>query len=268
MYCPESFICLQEALHVQVTSILNALNDESEPSSQVSGANDHKAWEYIGVGREDGEESGEYSPIFFRPSIYKLLSFKNLWLSQTPHKPSIGWDAACTRILTIGIFQHRATLRLIVAMNTHMDHVGTVARLEGAKLIVREVDEAIGLVNRITDPYQASAPRGAPVFLAGDFNSESSQEAYKVLNGKDSPVYDLRDSIPEHSRYGHKKTFTGFQSKERQTRIDFIFLAKNSPWEPKMYSIQENRFEDGIYCSDHRAVVGDVVLLPESSETV
>lgn len=50
-HCAESFICLQEVLHKQLVDILSGLNSKK------------KAWAFVGVGRDDGLEAGEYSPI-------------------------------------------------------------------------------------------------------------------------------------------------------------------------------------------------------------
>ncbi|QDS71772.1 hypothetical protein FKW77_009247 [Venturia effusa] len=237
MHNAESFICLQEVLHDQLVDILDTLNDGNPGGEE---------WASIGVGREDGETSGEYSPILYRPKIWELKHFKTLWLSETPDRPSKGWDASSTRILTIGFFEHKESGKNIVAMNTHMDDQGKKARLEGAKLIVRTMEEL----------------EQAPIFLAGDFNSEPHEEAYGVLNSTSSPVHDLRDSIAPKLRYGEENTFTGFgYGKEPAKRIDFLFLTKDlSDWTPQGYAVLANRFEDGIYNSDHRAVIGDVLL--------
>lgn len=236
LHNPESFICLQEVLHNQLVDILDTLND-GDPGQEE--------WASIGVGREDGKTSGEYSPILYRPDIWELKDFKTLWLSETPDRPSKGWDASSTRILTIGFFGHKESGKQIVAMNTHMDDQGKKARLEGAKLIVRTM--------RFLGP--------TTIFLAGDFNSEPTEEAYGVLNSTESPVHDLRDSIPSKLRYGEENTFTGFGcDKEPAKRIDFLFLAKCSDWTPQGYAVLANKFEDGIYNSDHRAVVGDVLF--------
>jgi endonuclease/exonuclease/phosphatase family metal-dependent hydrolase len=236
LHNPEAFICLQEVLHNQLIDILDTLNCDTP---------DQGEWASIGVGREDGKTSGEYSPILYRPAIWKLKDFQTLWLSETPERPSKGWDAASTRILTIGFFEHKESGRGLVAMNTHMDDQGSTARLEGAKLIVRTV-EKFGPM---------------PIFLAGDFNSEPDQEAYGVLNSSDSPVHDLRDSISPNMWYGEENTFTGFGYEyEPKKRIDFLFLAKGSHWVPQGYTVLANKFEDGVYNSDHRAVVGDVLL--------
>jgi endonuclease/exonuclease/phosphatase family metal-dependent hydrolase len=232
----EAFICLQEVLHNQLVDILDNLNGDALQQDQ---------WAYIGVGRDDGKTLGEYSPILYRPAIWRLERFESLWLSETPDRPSKGWDAASIRIVTIGFFRHRQSGQELVALNTHMDDQGSQARLEGAKLIVNTIQE-FGSI---------------PVFLAGDFNSEPHEEAYQVLNSPTSPVQDLRESVPPILRYGNENTFTGFgYGKEPEKRIDFLFLAKGSSWTPKGYAVLANSFKDGVYNSDHRAVVGDVLL--------
>jgi len=245
LYNPESFICLQEVLDNQLGDILNGMNSNSTLQQD--------RWGYIGVGREDGKTSGEYSPILYQPAVWKLEKFETIWLSETPTVPSKGWDAASTRIVTIGVFQHKETGRRVLGMNTHMDDQGKQARLEGAKLIVKVINEYVGI--------SAHTGKGQlPVFLAGDFNSKPDEEAYGVLNAADSPVHDIRDAVPALNRYGHENTFTGFGFEdEPPKRIDFLFTGKTL-WTVKGYSVLESRFDDGVYNSDHRAVVGDVLL--------
>ncbi|KAI9702536.1 MAG: hypothetical protein M1836_001016 [Candelina mexicana] len=262
----ESFICLQEVLHNQLMDILRDLNHESDQASSPAG------WTYIGVGREDGEQGGEYSPILYRSSVWKLKSNKTVWLSTTPDRPSKSWDAASTRILTIGLFQHIASKKNVVAMNTHLDDQGSESRFEGAKIILKEMEgccrDSVSL-----------AKQHIPVFLTGDFNSEPDQEAYQLLNGNESLVKDVLDFAAAMDRYGHYDTFTGFgYETEPKKRIDFIFLgprqavegvesgkdlSRREPallWKVEGYSVLESKFDDGIYNSDHRAVVGDVIL--------
>lgn len=235
LYNPESFICLQEVLHTQLHDILSSLNNNG-----TSGE-----WDYYGVGREDGEKAGEYSPILYRPSVWKLLRSETIWLSETPERPSKGWDASSTRILTTTQLKHIKSNQIIAALNTHLDDQGSKSRLESAKMIAYKIRKLAPL----------------PVFLAGDFNSEPGQEAYTTLVAEDSPVYDLREGTSPSEEYGHENTYTGFGYEgEPKKRIDFLFLSKGGDWKVKGYSVLESRFEDGVYNSDHRAVIGDVVL--------
>jgi len=179
-----SFICLQEVLYNQLEDIHKALNEAATlcPS-----------WSYIGVGRDDGKRAGEYSPIFYRPATWKLEDSKTIWLSETPDRPSRGWDAACNRLVTIGIFRHYETQEKVVVMSTHFDHQGVKSRANSAKLILELVEK-----------YQAleDASKRLPVLLAGDFNSSPDDDAYKImtapgshLEGRRLPALSISSSV-------------------------------------------------------------------------
>ena len=256
-HCAESLICLQEVLHGQLVDILAGVNNEA------------KTWDFVGVGRDDGMQAGEYSPILYTPCIWELISHKTKWLSKTPDRPSKSWDAASTRILTIAVLQHRSTRKTLVAMNTHLDDQGSKSRLEAAKIIKEQIR-----VFADRGPQR----RGLPVFLAGDFNSEPEQEAYKEMTGRDSPMSDLQLMVPKRQHYGDLNTYTGFDAPTtRPKRIDFIFVNETDPspayereaqanaavrwWQADGYAVLPNRFEDRLCNSDHRAVVGDLYII-------
>lgn len=238
---PATFICLQEVLHVQIVDIFSALNEGDE-------------WDYIGVGRDDGKKAGEYSPIFYRPSVWKLEKWRTVWLSETPDKAgSKGWDASSVRIVTVGIFRHANNNQPVIVMSTHFDDAGVVSRRESAKLILSLVDE-----------YQAS--NDIPVLLAGDFNSTPDGDAYEIVTDPSSPMVDIRELIPKSKRYGNELTFTSFGTIDNTpSRIDFLFFNMHRLCFFKTYAVLPNKFDDGVYLSDHRAVVADMLLLPPES---
>jgi endonuclease/exonuclease/phosphatase family metal-dependent hydrolase len=272
-YNPEAFICLQEVLHGQLVDIMTGLNPKStkqdistlfttsqpqqqpfEPitspnTSQFNSSNTDPSaaveWSYIGVGRDDGKQAGEYSPIIYRPAVWQLEKFETVWLTETPSTPSKYPGAGSVRILTVGAFAHRATGRRLVAMNTHLDEQSSPARLFAARAIQAQVA-------RHGTGDQA-------VFVAGDFNSETGQEAYLAMTGAGARTYDARSKIAVKDRYGDESTFTGFGF-DNLTRIDFLFLDDGKAWQVDGYAVLRNQFEDGVYNSDHRAVVGDVTL--------
>jgi endonuclease/exonuclease/phosphatase family metal-dependent hydrolase len=238
LHSPESFICLQEVLHEQLVDLLAGLNSTDE-------------WSYIGVGRDDGKQGGEYSPILFREKVWVVEQWKTVWLSETPEEPGKGWDAGSVRIATVGIFKHVQGRKRVVGVCTHLDNAGEISRRESAKLIL----EVIG---NFTSTGCLSSQR-LPVFLAGDFNSEPSDEAYQLLNASDSIIQDSEQLAIW--RYGNNSTYTGFG--EESSRIDFIFVGPRGrdDWETKGHSVLPNRFDDEVYSSDHRAVVVDAVLV-------
>lgn len=240
-HCPITLICLQEVLHEQLEDLLNDLTYGYLYSDK---------WAAIGVGRDDGRRAGEYCPILYRPSVWNVAEFRTIWLSETPGRPSKGWDAASIRLLTIGEFGHRETGIHITAMNTHLDDQGKTARQEAAKIIVREAEYS-----------------SFPVIVAGDMNSTEDDVAYQTLVDEDSGA-ELRDlqrmveDIDPRLCYGFKDTWTGFDGVgggEGLKRIDFIFHKWDSMTE-RGYAVLENKFDDGIFLSDHRAVVGDISI--------
>lgn len=144
-------------------------------------------------------------------------------------------------------------------MNTHLDHKGSLSRKKAAEMIRKE---AQGLAE------SGTAPGRRPVILTGDFNSTVSDEAYKVLvrsgggGEREPPLRDIRKEVQAEKRYGHENTFTGFGGGggDPLERIDFVFLGRHDQVTVDGYGVLENRFEDGVYASDHRPVVGDILI--------
>jgi len=161
----------------------------------------------VGVGREDGRDKGEFSPVLYKKGRLKLVASKTVWLSETPNKPSIGWDAALERIATICLFELIGGSKQLLVVNTHYDHKGEAARLNSSKLILSE----------IRNNYS-----GIPLILMGDFNSEPDTETVKVFNDV------FRDSFECIERGVPGITFAGFTNTNYTSgsRIDYIFTEK------------------------------------------
>ena len=115
----------QEVCHDQLEDMLSRLPD----------------YGYIGVARDDGKTKGEYSPVFYRKERFEVLESGTFWLSETPNEVSFGWDAACRRVCSYGYFKDKLTKKKFWFFNTHMDHKGKVARVEGAKLVIAKIKE-------------------------------------------------------------------------------------------------------------------------------
>lgn len=163
---------------------------------------------YIGVGRDDGKREGEYAAIFYKTERISLLRSGHFWLSETPDKPSLGWDAACVRLCTWGEFELREQGSRFFFFNVHMDHVGVVARREGARLVMERIRE-------IT--------HGAPVVLTGDFNVDQSDEIYALFthSGLLGDTYVL-----SKHRLAENGTFNDFDlERKTESRIDHVFVS-------------------------------------------
>ncbi|KAM4061250.1 endonuclease/Exonuclease/phosphatase family protein [Hirsutella rhossiliensis] len=230
------FLCLQEALHAQV----NDVQAELGPS-----------WAFIGRGREEGEADGEYSPIFYRSDTWKCTRSQTRWLSPTPEVPSRGWDAAFSRIVTMGEFLHNETGTSVVVMNTHFDHVGYRARTESAKLLIKFAKEW-GAGDGVTAPPSA-------VLVAGDFNSPPDEEAYKVMTAPGSGMSDIANLVPKEKHYGNNLTYTSFgEPNEPPLLIDFLFIQEPRTATINTFGVLDNSFDDRLLLSDHRPVVADL----------
>lgn len=165
-------------------------------------------YDYIGVAREDGKESGEHSAIFYNTDLFELLDHGDFWLSEHPETPGLGWDAACTRICSWGKFRHRSSGKIFQFFNLHLDHVGTVARKESLYLVQRKMQETG------TD---------LPTFLTGDFNVDQYNDLYEVPASSGF----LNDSFRQAGFvYALNGTYNGYETDGyTDSRIDHIFVS-------------------------------------------
>lgn len=169
-----------------------------------------KTYQWIGVGRDDGKQAGEYAAIFYNPQRVELLEEGHFWLNETPDRPALGWDAACIRICTWGHFRDRLTQKDFYFLNLHMDHVGVKARRESAKLVMQRI-------TAMTDGGKKLA------VLTGDFNVPQTDELYSLFT--QSGV--LKDCyIEARERFVENGSFNSFNAQAYTTeRIDHIFVT-------------------------------------------
>lgn len=221
---------MQEVLHTQLTDLLERLPE----------------YDYIGVGREDGKEKGEYSAIIYKKDRFKLLESGTFWLAEDINAVGKkGWDGACERVATWGLFKDNISRKTFLYLNTHLDHVGKVARREGAKLILEKV-------------YSFS--KGYPAIVTGDFNSTSDEEPIQILThsaDQNKQLLDTRAVAP--FVYGPSWTFHDFGRIpfEQRVIIDYIFI-KGDIEVVKYGVLSENK--GGLFPSDHCPVMSTLIL--------
>ncbi|WP_257669598.1 endonuclease/exonuclease/phosphatase family protein [Parapedobacter tibetensis] len=195
-------------------------------------------FEYIGVGRNDGKDDGEYAAIFYNTDKFEAIKQGNFWLAEQTEVPNKGWDAALPRICTWGLFKDKRTGFQFFLFNAHFDHVGVEARKESAKLIIKKAHE-LG--------------SGTPMIITGDFNVDQRNESYHVLNSS-GVVTDAYELSP--LKYAPNGTFNGFDiNKVSDRRIDHIFLS--SPFTVTRYGILTDSYQ-GKLPSDHYPVLVEV----------
>jgi endonuclease/exonuclease/phosphatase family metal-dependent hydrolase len=196
----------QEVTHTQLLDLQQALPD----------------YGFVGVGRDDGKEKGEYAPIFYRKTEFSLLNSGTFWLAPLDSQPTVGWDAALPRICTWARLQSQGGIFWV--FNLHMDHLGKLARLESAKLVLRKIREF--------SPTE-------PVLLLGDFNMDQTSPGYKVLNESEllEDAFRLTEAkSPIHPTFNDYRLDTVGDS-----RIDHLFVSKH--WEVLRYDILTDTYE-------------------------
>ena len=192
-------------------------------------------YDYVGVGRDDGKEKGEFCAIYFDTTRYVLLKNSTFWLSETPDTISVGWDAALERICTYGLFKDRITRKAFWVFNTHFDHIGIIAREKSSELILKKINK----INR----------QSLPVILMGDFNSIPNSPPVKEI------ITELSDAlqISMEKLHGPRGTFNGFnEDLPIEQRIDYIFTNK---LKVLSYTHINDRLDNNRHISDHLPVM-------------
>lgn len=215
---------VQEALHNQMKDMRKRL----------------KGYCNVGVGRDDGKKSGEYSAIFYKRKHIKAIRSGTFWLSETPDiAGSRGWDAACNRVVTWAEFREKSSGKHFVMFNTHFDHIGDTARIESAILIISKAKSISGKL---------------PLILTGDLNVTDKHRAYRILTYSENEVVlsDTRVRAGAEIK-GPDFTFVGFDPEFIPTQvIDYIFTS----WDFNVISNHILDFRQNIpYFSDHLPVI-------------
>ncbi|WP_295232784.1 endonuclease/exonuclease/phosphatase family protein [Sediminibacterium sp.] len=225
-YYEADFIGAQEVLHHQLTYLDSSLVNYS----------------FIGVGRDDGKTLGEYSCIFYNQEKFIPIKQSTFWLAPQSDSVCMGWDAVCNRVCTYGLFKNKKTNQVVWVFNTHFDHVGKIARIESAKLILQKIKE----LNVKNDP----------VILLGDFNLRPTEEPIQKIASE-------MNNARVHSKmvYGNVDTWNGFKFKEKPNGgIDYIFVNKHKKLLVEKFATITDSY-DLKYPSDHFPVMATITLL-------
>lgn len=212
---------LQEALPDQIAYI-----DKAFPQ-----------YKHVGVGRDDGKEGGEVMAIYWFDEAFELEDHGTYWLSETPQEVSRGWDAACNRTLTWVKLKEKSTGRSFFYFNTHLDHLGEIARAESVKLIVKIISDIV--------------PAGESVLVSGDLNADISNPIFAPF--KDFGFIPARDAAPATSHVG---TFNAFGSAPSGIILNHILIRNAKPL--SFRTLTENY--GAAYISDHYPIALDFEL--------
>lgn len=194
----------------------------------------------VGVGRDDGKRGGEFAAIFYRKARFTIEQNGDFWLSETPDKPSKGWDArCCNRLASWAKMRDKQSGKLLFVISVHFDHEGVVARRESAHLMLRKIAALAG---------------DLPILCLGDFNATPDSEPISIM------ARGLRDAmtLSETPPYGPVGTFNDFKlDAPLKNRIDYIFV--NERVKILKYAALTDSY-NARFPSDHLPVVARVVL--------
>lgn len=219
---------VQEALRFQIDEILSALPE----------------YAFVGVGRDDAKDKGEFSAILYRRSRFTPASQGTFWLSDTPETPgSMTWGNKIPRVCSWARFQDQVSGRHFYVYNAHLDHQSQPSRLQSANLIM----ERIG----------ARSPQ-EPFIITGDFNAGESNPALATfLNGTPIKTRDtFRVLNPDEKAVG---TFMEFKGHTTTQKIDYILTPEGMAIHSAAI-LHDN--VNGRYPSDHFPVSAVISLPP------
>ena len=195
----------------------------------------------VGTGRS-ADRNGEHTVIAYRTDRLRLVSLDTFWLSDTPRVPGSRFatdQSRCPRICTAAVFMSREDQKLIRVYNTHLDHVGELARAQGVTLVLSRIAED-----------EALYP-GTPVVFTGDLNTTPDDaviRSIEAFSAAGRPLADLsRDS---------GGTFHGYEPAKTLVKIDYIF-TNAAPAAPAVALTEE---ENGVFFSDHYPLLGEIEL--------
>lgn len=218
-------LCTQEGLSNQLEDLAAALPEYGK----------------YGVGRDDGKDAGEHSAIFFNRDKFALIDFGDFWLSQTPEKPSMGWDARCCKRLCTWIrLKTLPAGNTIFVFNAHFDHEGVVAREQSSLLVLEQIKRIAG---------------ANPVIFTSDLNGGRTSSWYTTIarSGLVDDTYTKSQVV-----YQFNPTYQSFGAKLQGNEvIDHIFASH--AFSVERWGVLSDSYH-GKYPSDHFPVLAELIL--------
>jgi endonuclease/exonuclease/phosphatase family metal-dependent hydrolase len=201
----------------------------------------------------------DFNALFFDPTRLELLDSGGFWLSETPDRYSSAWRARVVRSATWAKFESPSAGLSFLHLNTHLDHMSSLARAKGSELILRKI-------TRLRE-------HGFPTVVTGDFNCLPGSLPYRsfVENGFDDTFLsassgDDKDAETFHAfkglRYFLLRCGDMVRHGDKPRRIDWILL-KNGQQRLRTEAHAILRYRDtkpAIYPSDHYPILATLAL--------
>ena len=197
----------------------------------------------------------DFNAILYDPGRLELLDSGGFWLSKTPERFSKSWRTRVARSANWALFEAVDADLTLLHLNTHLDHMSAAARLEGSRLILRELSRlAGGLVEKpaiiVTGDFNCRP--GAPPYLA--FVENGFVDTYLAAGNEERP-----DANTFHAFRGHR--YRDARPRRKPRRIDWVLLKDpTGRLRPASHRIVRDHDETkGAYPSDHYPIFTDLV---------
>ncbi len=225
----KSAVC--EMLNTEKPAIMGVQECLSNQKADIlDGCKDYAA---IGVGRDDGRNSGEQMAVFYRKDDVTIEEWGTFWLSLTPDVPSKDWSSACRRCATWARITIKSSGKKIFYVNTHLDHQNGQA--EQMAVLEEKMDEL--------------NTGNLPMFLSADFNVVEDNALFNHVQGY---MYNTRKTAPETDNV---KSYNSWGKAGSGSIIDIIFCSKDTIMPLKFHTVTD-KYDGLTYISDHYPIYG------------
>ena len=212
---------------------------------------------YAAVG-DHTKATGEAGYILYRKDKYEVLHSGRFWLAEgAPDEAVVGWDSKFDRLCVWALFTEKQNGKRFLFFDTHLDHIGVLARPRQASVIMKQIEKKQAYVR------QSYGIENCPVILTGDMNSEPTTKTYVIYTSglRDARVCSVGDTI--EACYCTSPDFYLCESAEKYSRkghiIDYIFVSENITVNSySMVHTATKLCQYGEYISDHNAIFADV----------
>jgi len=186
------------------------LGTQEGTCSQISYLRDNLPEYHLHTPNRIYDDTCQYPTLFVKRNDFVVLEGSEFWLSRTPHiHRSKDWDSAFPRMLSYGRLKSIGSGRVFSVAVTHLDHMGSNARYEQAKIIIDWIHGQTGAV-----------------ILMGDFNDSPASPVHNLLVEHGTG---LRDTWHTLGRKDNCDSFThhGFTGIPGKGRLDWILISSH-----------------------------------------
>ena len=196
----------------------------------------------------------EFNAIFYDPVRLEVLDSGGFWLSETPDRYSSAWRTRVVRSANWARFGSLSANLSFLHLNTHLDHVSSLARAKGSELILHRIMEL--------------QEEGLPTVVTGDFNCLPGSLPYRsfVENGFQDTFLtanseDDREAETFHAfrglRYFLLRCGDRVRHRSKPHRIDWILLQNGGQ---RLHTeaheiLRDHDVKSLVYPSDHYPIL-------------